>query len=227
MKYIDPSEKVEKQLPSEEVVKNYGRSAKLLLAPRDMPDLQFAVTEREEKGDSPEKTEVTEIVDVDTRCSVIATQNSDFRERSGNSLESVAGEALERESEQRIVRQSLNSKLHSNASECGEYSQKSRDSGKLTDVEMPGKLAKGTLIREMHLQHSECREHSQNSRIKQAAGVEMTVSAEDAMTTAASSDFSKHSQNSLSKGEPKADPGEVKTTFGDPDGQCLWTVSEF
>ena len=78
VKYIDPSEKVEKQLPSEEVVKNYGRSAKLLLAPRDIPDLQFAVAEREEKGDSPEKTEVTKIVDVDTRCSVIATQNSDF-----------------------------------------------------------------------------------------------------------------------------------------------------
>ena len=86
---------------------------------------------------------------------------------------------------------------------------------------------KRTLIREMHLQHSECREHSQNSRIKQAAGVEMTVSAEDAKTTAASSDFSKHSQNSLSKGEPNADPGEVKATFGDPDGQCLRTVSEF
>ena len=55
----------------------------------------------------------------------------------------------------------------------------------------------------------------------------MTVSAEDAKTTAASSDFSKHSQNSLSKGEPNADPGEVKMTFGDSDGQCLRTVSEF
>ena len=61
---------------------------------------------------------------------------------------------------------------------------------KPTEVEMPGKLVKGTLIREMHLHHSECREHSQNSRINQPAGVEMTVSAEDAKTTAASSDFS-------------------------------------
>ena len=55
----------------------------------------------------------------------------------------------------------------------------------------------------------------------------MTVSAEDATITAASSDFSKHSQNSLSGGEPNAEPGEVKTTFGDPDGRCLRTVSEF
>ena len=89
VKYIDPSEKVEKQLPSEEVVKNYGRSANL--APKDIPDLQFDVAEKEDKGDSPEKTEVMEIVDVDTKCSVIATQNSDFREHSRNPLESAAG----------------------------------------------------------------------------------------------------------------------------------------
>ena len=94
-------------------------------------------------------------------------------------------------------------------------------------METPGKLVKRTLIKEMQLQHSECREHFQNSWIKQAAAVEMTVSAEDAKTTAASSDISKHSQNSLSKGEPNADPGKVKATFGDPDGQCLQTVSEF
>ena len=79
----------------------------------------------------------------------------------------------------------------------------------------------------MHLQHSECREHSQNSQIQESVGVAVTVSAKDAKTTAASSNFSKHSQNSLSRGKPNADPGEVKTTFGDPDGQCLRTVSEF
>ena len=225
VKYIEPSEKVVNQLPSEEVVKNYGRSTKLLLASKDIPELHFNVTDMQEKDDSSEKMEVMEITVMNTGG--MMPQNSEFREHSGNLLESVVGEALERESEQRIVRQGLNSKLHSNASECREHSQKSRDSGKPTDVETPGKLVKRTLIREMHLQHSECREHSQNSRIKQAAGVEMTVSAEDAKTTAASSDFSKHSQNSLSKGEPNADPGEVKATFGDPDGQCLRTVSEF
>ena len=53
--------------------------------------------------------------------------------------------------------------------------------------------------------------------------VEATASGEDPEPTAASSDFSKHSQNSLSKGEP----GEAKVTFGDHDGQCLVTVSEF
>ena len=57
--------------------------------------------------------------------------------------------------------------------------------------------------------------------------VEATASDEDAESTAASSDFSKHSQNSLSKGEPNVDPGEAKATFDGRDGQCLVTVSEF
>ena len=57
--------------------------------------------------------------------------------------------------------------------------------------------------------------------------VEVTASDEDVESTAASSDFSKHSQNSLSKGEPNVDPGEAKATFGDRDGQCLVTVNEF
>ena len=121
----------------------------------------------------------------------------------------------------------MNSKLHSNASECGEHSGKSRDSGKPTDVEMPRKLTKVTLIREMHLHHSECQEHSQNSLIKQPGTVEVTASTEDSEPTAASSDFSKHSQDSLSKGEPKADPREANVTSVDRDGQHLVTVSEF
>ena len=45
--------------------------------------------------------------------------------------------------------------------------------------------------------------------------------------SAASSDFPKHSQNLLSKVEPKVDHGEAKVTFGDCDGQCLVVVSEF
>ena len=76
----------------------------------------------------------------------------------------------------------------------------------------------------MHLQHSEYREHSQNSRIKQLGTVEVTASTEDPEPTAASSDFSK--QDSLSKGEPKADPGEANVTSVDRDGQHLVTISK-
>ena len=66
MKYIAPSEKVVNQLPSEEVVKNYGRSTKLLLASKDIPELHFDVTDTKEKGDSSEKMAVMEITDMNT-----------------------------------------------------------------------------------------------------------------------------------------------------------------
>ena len=149
VKYIAPSDKVIKQLPSEQVLKNYGRSSKLLIAEKDIPNVHFDITDTKEKGDSPERTDVMEIMDMNTES------------------------------------------------------------------------------RDTHLQHSESREHSQNSRIKQVGIEEVTVSAEDTKRTAANSDFSKHSQNSLSKCEPKVDPGEAKVTFGDRDGRCLVTVSEF
>ena len=108
-----PSEKVIRQLPSEQVLKNYGRSTKLLLAPKDIPDLQFDAAEKNEKSDSSERTDVMEIMDVNREDSVTAPQNSDFWEHSRNSLESAAGEAQERVSEQGSVKQALNSKLHS------------------------------------------------------------------------------------------------------------------
>ena len=198
-----------------------------MLAPRDIPDLHFPVAEREDKGDLPEKTDMIELMNVNIKDCVKVPRNSDFREHSRNSLQGVAGEAQVRLRDERSLGKALDSELHSNISEYRKHSQKSQDSGKPTNVETPRELAKGTLITEMHLQHSECREHSQNSRIKQPGTVEVTAGTEDSEATAASSDFSKHSQDSLSKGEPKADPGEANVTSVDSDGQRLVTVSEF
>ena len=114
MKYIELSEKVEKQLPSREVVKNYGRSWKLLLAEKDIPDLHFNL---KDNGDSPEKTDVMELMNVNTEDCVTVPRNSDFREHSRNLLENAAGEELEVVSEQRSLTQEFDSKLHSNTSE--------------------------------------------------------------------------------------------------------------
>ena len=227
VKYIAPSEKVVKQLPSEQLLKNYGRSLKLLLAEKDIPDLYFHVTDVKEEDDSAKKTEVMEIMDVNREDCVTAPLNSNFREHSRNSLEKAAGEALELVSEQKSIKETLDSEPPSNTSEYGEHSQESRNSRKPMDVEVARKLLKRMLSRDTHPQHSECREHCQNSRIKQLGLVEATANDKDAEPTAASSDFSKHSQNSLSKGEPKVDPGEAKVTFGGHDSQCLVTVSEF
>ena len=142
MKYIDPSEKVEKQLPSKEVVKNYGRSSKLMLAEKDIADLHFDIKDSKEGGDSLEKTEMMEIMDVNTKDCVTAPRNSNSREHSRNLLESAAGEALELVSEQRNVKQALELEMHGNPSKYREHSQKSRTSEKPTDVEPPRKLAK-------------------------------------------------------------------------------------
>ena len=139
VKYIEPSEKVEKQLPSGEVVKHYRRSLKLLLAEKDIPDLHFDV---KDNGDSPGKTDVMELMNVNTEDCVTVPRNSDCREHSRNSLENAASEELELVSEQRSLKQVLDSKLHSNTSEYREHSQKSRDNGKPTHVETTGKLVK-------------------------------------------------------------------------------------
>ena len=225
VKYIDPSEKVEKQLPSEQVVKNYGRSSKLLLAEKDIPDLHFDIKDKKGKGDSSEQTEVMEIINVTTGG--MTPLNIDFREHSRNSLENAAGEELQLVGEQRSQKQMLDSELPSNTSEYSDSSRNLQNSTKLVDVETARKLVKRTISGIMHPQHSKYREHSQNSRIKQPGLIETTASVEYTEPTAASSDFSKHSQNSLSNGEPKVDTVDPKVTFGDRDGQCLVTDREF
>ena len=231
VKYIAPSEKVVEQLPSEQLLKNNGRSSKLLLAEKDIEDLHFDVTDTKEKGDSSEKTEVMEIMDLNTKRSVMAPQKSNFREHSRNSLESAAGEVQERLSEQRSVKQALDVELHSNASEYREHSQKLWNSGKSTDVETSGNIVHQKLERCVHPGNSENREHSQTLWEKQAVEemehVKVTMSVRENQCSVGDSDFSKHSQNSLSKGEPKVDPGEVNMSFGDHDGQCLAMASEF
>ena len=78
VKYIAPSEKVVKQLPSEQLLKNYGRSSKLLLAEKDLPDLYFHVTDVKEEGDSVKNTEVMEIMDMNREDCVTAPPTSDF-----------------------------------------------------------------------------------------------------------------------------------------------------
>ena len=74
VKYIAPSEKVVKQLPNEQVLKNYGRSSKLLLAEKDIPDLHFDEADAKEKNKPLERVDVMEIMNVDTKESA---QNSD------------------------------------------------------------------------------------------------------------------------------------------------------
>ena len=70
VKYIAPSEMVVKQLPSEQVLKNYGRSSKLLLAEKNIPNLHFDAAETKEKSKPSETADVMEIMNVDTKENV-------------------------------------------------------------------------------------------------------------------------------------------------------------
>ena len=136
VKYIAPSEKVVKQLPSEQVLKNYGRSSKLLLAEKDIPDLHFDVMNAKEKNKPSERADVMVIMNVDTKES---TQNSNSREHSRNLLESVAGGASDRINQHRNVGKMIVPKLLKGSSEYRELSQKSRSSKKYTGEERSGK----------------------------------------------------------------------------------------
>ena len=141
VKYIEPSEKIVKQLPNERVLENYGRSLKLLLAEKDIPDLHFDTAETKEKGKPLERADVMEIMNVDTKENA---QNSDSREHSKNSLESAAGEAQEQVSEQISVQKTMDLEQHDKTCECREHSQKSQSS----DKEMSTKTVHQTFDRD-------------------------------------------------------------------------------
>ena len=162
VKYIEPSEKVIKQLPSEQVLKNYGRSSKLLLAAKDIPDLQFDAAEAKEEGDSSERTEVLEITKVDTNGSAMTPQNSDFQEHSKNLLESAAGEVQEQISEQRSVKKMMDPELRSKTSEYREHSQNSRKKQAGADIGNI-KVTVSAKDNKCSAVSSDFLEHSQNS----------------------------------------------------------------
>ena len=229
VKYIEPSEKIVQQLPSEQVLKNYGRSSKLLLAVKDIPDLEFDAAKPEDKGESAVRTDVMEIMDVDTKESTMTQQNSDSREHSRNSLESAAGGASDQVNQQRSAEKTMDPELHNRTSKYRELF--SRSSEKATGEGTSRKLVHRMLNKGTHPGHSKNREHSQNLRKKQAGvdrgNVNVTVSIRDNQCSVGSSNFLEHSQNWLSNGERKVDKGEVNVSFSDCDSQCLVMASKF
>ena len=126
-----------KQLPSEQVLKNYGRSSKLVLAEKDIPDLHFDVMDAKEKNKMPKRTDVMVIMNVDTKENM---QNSNSREHSRNSLESVGGGAPDRVNQQENVEKKIGPKLLKGTSKYREHFQESWSSEHVE--EMPGKLVK-------------------------------------------------------------------------------------
>ena len=196
-----------------------------MLPAKDIPDLQFDAAEPDEEGESSERTDVMEIMDMDTKESV-TSQNSDFREHSKNSQESAAGIPLKQARQQRSVNKTINLERHDKTSEYREHSQKLRSS----DEETSTKTVHQTFDRDAHQGNSKNQVHSQNSWKKQATvdigNVNVTVSNRDKQSSAGVSNFLEHSQNSLPNDEPKVNTGEANVSFSARDGQCLAASSE-
>ena len=107
VKYVEPSKKVVKQLPGKEILQKYGRSSRVLLTAKDIPDIQFKVN-----GDSefPEHSwnlldlvgELVEVMEMNvcpqnvSELFRVNLQNSKNRERSGNLLNNVVKEMFRR-----------------------------------------------------------------------------------------------------------------------------------
>ena len=119
------------------MLKNYGRSSKLLLAEKDIPDLHFDVMDAKEKNNTSERADVMVIMNVDTKES---TQNRDSQEHLRNSLESVAGGAPDQMNQQENVEKKIGPKLLKGNSKYGEHSQESQRSEHVEET--PRKLIK-------------------------------------------------------------------------------------
>ena len=98
VKYMEPSEKMVQQLPNKELLQNYGRSSKLLIMGKDIPDLQFKLAETEGNSEICEESEnsleaaeeVLEVMESDvlTKTTITNSKNqqtsSEIRDSSRN-----------------------------------------------------------------------------------------------------------------------------------------------
>ena len=100
VKYMEPNEKVVHQLPSKEILQKYGRSSKLVIAAKDIPDLQFKVNRNSEFSEQSQNSlnpvgEVVEVMEMNVlpqtvnELSTVNLQSSKNCEQLGDSLTSV------------------------------------------------------------------------------------------------------------------------------------------
>ena len=105
VKYVEPSEKVVQQLPGKEMLQKYGRSSRVLLTAKDIPDLPFNVNGESEFPEHSQNSldpvgEVMEVMEANvcpqnvSELFTVNLQSSDNCEQSGNSLKNVVKEML-------------------------------------------------------------------------------------------------------------------------------------
>ena len=187
VKYVEPSEKVVQQLPSKELLQKYGRSSKILLQQKDIPDLKFTgekvenTSEDREDSENSWETEVktVEIIETELRKekssdkSAVTLQFSDLREYSQNSLNEVAGAALGQSSEDKKISQKEIKERCDILRDFGKHSQNSLNSAAGAALEQPATVESAEGNQSHDIFH-ESLEHSRNSLTAQGEGLRGT-----------------------------------------------------
>ena len=143
IKYVEPAEKLVQQLPGKETLQKYGRSSKLLIAARDIPDLGFKLKKTEKSDDVQEiaenalegTDEVQEVKDnlslsmtIETLC-VDLLKTSESCEHSGNSLNSIMHVTQNFTNQEKVTKIIINQKPQEIYSENCNCSQNSLSKG--------------------------------------------------------------------------------------------------
>ena len=176
IKYIEPSEKIVQQLPSKEILQKYGRSSRLVIAAKDIPDLQFKVNKDSEFPEHSQNLldtvgEVMEVMETNVltktvRGSTVTVANNEYREGSQNSWSCAVGEALECKTDWKIVEVNSATNLQKKASKYREHSQNLWSDGIGVAVEHTEEIAALMTNENMQLRSSEDSKSSQKSQIQ-------------------------------------------------------------
>ena len=177
VKYVEPSEKVIQQLPNKKILQNYGRSAKLLIAAKDIPNLDFQLEKSQDTSECGEHSinslegtgDVVQVMECDVlsqssrRNAKESSQDSKVRKHSINSLSSAAGAAVQPITTETMTEIAANMGPQKRTSE---YSEDSRNSQEL-EMTLCMKRSTENFIDDQCDQTlsrtSECSEHSMDS----------------------------------------------------------------
>ena len=184
---MEPSEKVVQQLPSKQLLQNYGRTSKLLIAAKGIPNLQFKVgkTEdtskiREYSNNSPEGAgEIMEVMESDVLSQNVRRRDKDSLqisencEYSVNLLNSAAGAAHLQVDTEEITEIMFNTNLQQKDSEACEHliNLLSSAAGPALQQATPDGMRKITFHKNLQDINSETHEHSINSLSSEACVV--------------------------------------------------------
>ena len=160
VKYVEPSDKLVQQLPSREILQNFGRSSKLLIPAKDILDLHFKLTEMGENTDFAERN----TVENDSRSIVgVALKYSENHEHSEKSLRGITDMSSPEAKPLQQVKTLLDTETHVDRSESSERSGESRvNEVCVLDVQNDRVFARNG---QQHLLNSESSEESLNSQI--------------------------------------------------------------